>query len=285
LALAQSNLIAAKLREAGHETELVTITTSGDRFASETPAEAAAKVSGGKGLFVKELEDALLEGRVELAVHSAKDLPGEIPAGLVIGAFPEREEAGDVLISTEPLEKLPPGAKVATSSLRRQLQLKQLRPDLQTVGVRGNIDTRLKKLDAGEWQGLVLAAAGLKRLGVERSVEPLDIVSAPGQGALALECRADRADVLAAVSALDDAKTRTEVEAERGLLRAVGGGCLTPLGCRGEADGNWMRLTVFWSDDEGKRPIKLSARSKTEPAKLASSIQELADRVRQLAAA
>jgi hydroxymethylbilane synthase len=160
-----------------------------------------------------------------------------------------------------------------------------LRPDLRTVGVRGNIDTRLKKLDAGEFDGLILAAAGLRRLGLEREAESLDIVSAPGQGALAVECRADKADVLAAAAALDDARCRTEVEAERALLRAVGGGCLTPLGCRGELDGSWIRLTVFWSDAEGARPVRLSARSKAEPAKLELSIRELADRVRQLSAA
>jgi hydroxymethylbilane synthase len=283
LALAQSGLVAASLRSKGHEVELITITTSGDRFAVESPAEAMKKLDGGKGLFVKEIEEALLEGKADIAVHSAKDLPGELAEGLVIAAYPEREDAGDVLIAKKPLAELPAGAKVATSSLRRQIQLKQARPELVTVGIRGNIDTRLRKLDAGEFDGLVLAAAGLRRLAVERSVEPLELVSAPGQGALALECRADRGDVAAALAELDDPKCRLEVEAERALLRAIGGGCLTPLGCRGEADGSWIRLTVFWSDPEGKNPIKLSARSKTEPAKLESSVKELSDRVRQLA--
>ena len=238
-----------------------------------------------KALFVKEIEEALLKGTVDLAVHSAKDLPAELPPGLTVAAYPEREDTGDLLIARVPLKELAAQARIATSSLRRQIQIRMLRPDLQTVAVRGNVDTRLRKLVAGEFEGLVLAAAGLHRLARKEQGERLDMVPAPGQGALAIEARADGVGTLKILGGLDDRKCRTEVEAERRFLRAIGGGCRTPLGALAEMEGHWIRLTVFWSDEGGKRPVRLSARSKAAPAALQETVDQLADRVRQLAAA
>lgn len=281
LALAQADWTARRLGELGHETELVKITTSGDRFLVETPAEAAAKLAGGKGIFVKEIEDALLEGRADLAVHSAKDLPGELAPGLEVAAYPERVDPWDVLAAKAPLAELPARARIGTSSLRRQIQLKLLRSDLEVAGLRGNVDTRLRRMRDGDFDGVVIAAAGLRRLGRTEAAERLDIVSAPGQGAIALEARSDRPGILEALGPLEDARCRAEVEAERRLGSMIGGGCLTPLGARAELDGGWMRLTVFWSDAEGRSPVRLAARTKVDPPKLEASIRDLAERIRQ----
>ncbi len=284
LALVQASWVETRLRELnpGLEVERVVITTSGDRFSQQGGQGGAFD----KGLFVKEIEEALLDGRVDLGVHSSKDLPAELPEALHIGAFPERESPRDVLIARGGggLSGLPQGARIGSASLRRQVQLRMLRPDLVPVELRGNVDTRLRKLAAGECDALVLAEAGLKRLGKSVDGEVIDIVAAPGQGALALECRKDDAATNALLAPLDDRKTRVEVEAERAFLQAMGGSCRMPLGALGELDGNWLRLSVFWSDMEGRRPVKLTARTKTEPAKIAEAVSRLVENIKQAAA-
>jgi len=234
LALAQAEGVAAALRRArpGITVRLERIRTAGDRL-----ADAPLGPAGGKGLFVKEIEEALLAGRVDLAVHSLKDLPADLPLGLALAAFPSREDPRDVLVARGggSLEALPEGAAVGTGSLRRQAQLLQLRPDLKVVPIRGNVDTRLRKLDAGEVEAILLAAAGLRRLGLEARITeylpPDRMVPAIGQGALAIEVRErDLGGALGeAVRALDHAETRAAVAAERAFLRALGGDCKTPV--------------------------------------------------------
>jgi hydroxymethylbilane synthase len=223
---------------------LVFITTTGDRVQDRRLIEA-----GGKQLFTKEIEEALLDGRVDLAVHSMKDVPAEPPAGLVIAAIPVREDPRDALVSRNfaSFDALPQGARIGTASLRRQAQLLARRPDLQIVMTRGNVDTRLKKLDAGECDALVLAAAGLNRLGfsgvITELLDPLAAPPAPGQGALALQCRA--ADAGADwLKALHHAPTALCVAAERGALEALEGSCRTAVGAHARLDGGELKLSV-----------------------------------------
>ena len=208
---------------------MLEVTTTGDRWSAQGGPAAD------KGLFVKELEEALLDGRADLAVHSAKDLPGELPAGLAIIAVPERAAPWDMLVGIRGgIDALQPGATVATGSPRRCAQFLTARPDLQVVDIRGNVDTRLRKLDAGIADALVLAAAGLDRLGIERAdatvLDPATFVPAPGQGCLAIEARSDRADVCEAISPLNDASSRLALDVERAVLAAFGGGCSAPVG-------------------------------------------------------
>lgn len=229
LALAQTATVTAALGRAGVETEVVAIRTEGDRR-----DEARLADIGGKGLFVREIEEALLAGRVDVGVHSLKDLPAQLPAGLVLAAFPRREDPRDVLVTrgAPDLAGLPGGARVGTSSLRRRSLLRAARPDLVIVPVRGNVDTRLRKLDAGECDAVLLAAAGLARLGLApphaHPLGPEEFVPAVGQGILAVEARAD-GPVLAALAALDDPDTRACAVAERAYLRWLGGSCNTPM--------------------------------------------------------
>src|SRR5690348_1984002 len=221
LALWQAHWVQQKLAELGHETRIEIIKTTGDKI-TDVPL---AKV-GTKGLFTKEIEEALLDGRADLAVHSLKDLPTELPDGLILAAVPPREDARDAVVGKR-LDELARGGKVGTSSLRRSAQLRQLHPDLIVESVRGNVDTRLRKLDEGQYDAILLAAAGLKRLGWgDRIAEVLDadrMCSAVGQGALAIETRASGAG-FDAVRPLDHAATHVAVTAERGLLGALGGG-------------------------------------------------------------
>jgi hydroxymethylbilane synthase len=239
LALAQAAEVASRLREAGIESELVPITTSGDRGASAT-----ASVPGIKGLFVAEIVRALEHGDVDLAVHSAKDLPAEDPTGIAVAAVPERADPFDVLVTRE--AELPPGSTVATSSIRRRAQLARHRPELRVDEVRGNVDTRLRKLDDGAFDGLVLAAAGLARLGVtpaHATPMPLDeMVPAPGQGALAVQARAEDALLDEVGRALDHPRSHAAFDAERELVRLVGGGCALPLGAYAEQRADGVRL-------------------------------------------
>jgi hydroxymethylbilane synthase len=260
LALAQAEEVAAALRERGVESEVVPIVTAGDRGAS-----AAASPQGVKGLFVAEITDALSRGDVDVAVHSAKDLPSEDPDGVTVAAVPERGLPYDVLVTRE--RDLPDEGTVGTSSLRRQAQLRRARPGLRVEGARGNVDTRLRRLGEGRFDGLVLAAAGLARLGVQPDHSaPLpvdDMVPAPGQGALAVQARAgDRAvDVLASV---DHPRSRTAFRAERELVRRLGGGCRLPLGAYAEAREDGVRLLgvvirpdgsdLLWSQVEAASP-------------------------------
>jgi hydroxymethylbilane synthase len=234
--MAQSEQVAAALRGLGHEVVLVPLTTTGDR------RSAGLGESSAKGLFVRELEEALLDRRADLAVHSAKDLPTELPPPLVILAVPPRADPRDVLVGPAGgIAALPPGARVATGSPRRRAQLLAERPDLEIVDIRGNVDTRLRKLAAGEADALVLAAAGLARLGLAPAgVTPLPVevsTPAPGQGCLAVEGRSDRPELRGAADALDDAPSHRCLLAERAFLRALGGGCLAPVGALCEQHG------------------------------------------------
>lgn len=234
----------------GWQVELLGMTTLGDQILDRSLSKV-----GGKGLFVKELEVALSEGRADLAVHSLKDVPMDLPAGFALACVLEREDPRDALVSNHfsSLEELPPGAVVGTSSLRRLVLLKALRPDLKIEPLRGNLDTRLRKLDEGQYQAIVLAAAGLKRLGlasrIRHAFEPGTMLPAAGQGALGIEVRADRADLLAALATLAHQPTWLAVTAERTVSRAMGGSCSMPLAAFvREAQGAEMRLEAAWGE-------------------------------------
>ena len=259
LALRQAEEIAAGLRRAWPriEVELVPIRTSGDRLATAHLAEV-----GGKGLFVQEIDEALREGRVDLAVHSLKDLPGERPRDLVLAAFPRREDPRDVLVGATPttMDALPTGARVGTSSLRRSVQLLARRPDVAAMPIRGNVDTRLRKLRQGEYDALLLAAAGLRRLGLLDAtatlLEPDEMLPAVGQGTLAVETRADDGEILALAEPLTDGETRAATLAERAFLEAVGGTCTTPLAAYARRAGNRLRLDAFVATPDGARVMR-----------------------------
>jgi len=235
LALWQAEHVAGLLRGRGHQVEIEVIKTTGDRMQEVTFAQV-----GSKGMFTLEIEEALAAGRIDLAVHSLKDLPTELPEGFAIGATPARVDARDVLVSRDyaSLQALPEGARVGTSSLRRRAQLRGLRPDLEYVEFRGNVDTRLRKLGEGLAEAIVLAAAGLDRLEktewIRERLEPEVVCPAAGQGALGIEICAGDARIDEVVAFLDDADTRFAVTAERVALAALGGGCQVPIGvhCR-----------------------------------------------------
>jgi len=230
LALCQARLVAERLERAGTTVSIVPMRTEGDRR-----LDAHLGAIGGKGLFVREIEEALLVGMIDVAVHSLKDLPAELPAGICLAAYPEREDARDVLVAREGggLEDLPTGAAIGTSSPRRGAITRSLRPDLVVVPVRGNVDTRLRKLAAGECDAVILAAAGLRRLGLSpphaRPLDPEVFVPAVGQGILGIEARRDDARTLAVVDRLDDRGTRCRAIAERACLARLGASCATPL--------------------------------------------------------
>jgi hydroxymethylbilane synthase len=248
LALAQCRAFVAQLcrLEPGLQTTELQVVTSGDRITDRPLADI-----GGKGLFVKEIEEALLDGRADFAVHSIKDVPGSVPDGLLIACVPRREDPRDVLVSPRhrTLDALPRGARVGTSSLRRMVALQARRPDLEVVPLRGNVDTRLRKVDAGECDAIVLARAGLVRLGLEgRATEILETdVSLPavGQGALGIECRTDDVETRAVLARVHDRHTATCIAAERGVLIALGGDCKTPLGAHADRIDDTLRLRAF----------------------------------------
>lgn len=235
LALWQANHVASLLREKGHTVEIEVIKTTGDKITDV----ALAKV-GTKGMFTKEIEEALAAKRVDLAVHSLKDVPTDLAQEFELAAIMKREDPRDALISVKfsALEELPLGAKVGTSSLRRQCQLKAMRPDLEIFPLRGNVDTRLRKLESGEYDAIILAAAGVKRLGLDQYVRSrisADVMCpAVGQGALAIETRRDDAHTRALLAFLNDADTRVAIECERALLGSLGGGCQVPIGAYAE---------------------------------------------------
>lgn len=244
-----------KERFPGKQFETVRLSTSGDKVLNKPIAQL-----GGTGVFVKELEDALLENRVDFVVHSLKDVPTQVPEGLIVAAVLLRDDPRDVFVShgNVPFEDLPPGSKVATSSRRRAAQLGALRKDLQFVDVRGNVPTRLRKLDEHQCDGMVLAAAGLLRLGfgerIAQYFEPSMSVPAAGQGALAVECRADDAGVRALLAEIDDTRVRAEIDAERAFLGRMGGGCSVPIGVLGRLDESGiLRLSACVAD--GNRVI------------------------------
>ncbi len=254
LALWQSHWVAAELKALGVETSLEIIKTTGDKV-TDVPL---AKV-GTKGLFTKELEDALMERRIDLAVHSLKDMPTDLPAGLTLAAVPLREDPRDAIVGVK-LAELRAGARVGTSSLRRAAQLRAVRPDLQVESVRGNLDTRLRKLDEGQYDAIVLAAAGLRRLGwasrIAELLNPEVMCPAVGQGALAIETR-NGGDAASAICArLTHTPTLQCVEAERAVLRALGGGCQVPIGAHATIDANGrMNLTAVVASPDGVQVI------------------------------
>ena len=257
LALWQARWVAAQLSAAGHECRIEIIKTTGDKITGVPLAKV-----GTKGLFTKEIEEALLDGRADLAVHSLKDLPTELPEGLVLAAVPEREDPRDAVVGKK-LADLPPGAKVGTSSLRRAAQLLKLRPDLQVESIRGNLDTRLRKLDEGQYDAILLAAAGLKRLGwgdrIAEILEPEQMCPAVGQGALAIETRAGFDAGLNVLAMLDHAATHTAVMAERGVLRALGGGCQVPIGAYATVFNGRVRLLAIVAAPDGSQLVGAQA--------------------------
>ena len=264
LALAQCRAFIATLTAAneGLTTTELLVTTTGDRIQDRPLSEV-----GGKGLFVKEIEEALLDRRADLAVHSVKDVPAALPEGLVLACLPRRADPRDVLVSPRhgTLEDLPKGARVGTSSLRRVVSLRESRPDVVFVPIRGNVDTRLRKVDAGEVDAIVLAAAGLVRLGLSsRATEWLSIdVSLPaiGQGALGIEVRDADAVARKALTALHDIDTGIAVAAERGVMAALGADCKTPIAAHGTREGDTLVLHVMVADADGSRIRRAIART------------------------
>ncbi|MFP5441584.1 MAG: hydroxymethylbilane synthase [Gammaproteobacteria bacterium] len=255
LALWQANDVADRLRalHPGLQTELLLLTTQGDRILDAPLAKV-----GGKGLFVKELEQAMLDGRADIAVHSMKDVPMELPDGLVLPVICEREDPRDALVSPRyrGIDQLPQGAVVGTSSLRRAAQLRARRPDLVIRDCRGNVQTRLAKLDAGEYDAILLASAGLRRLGLEQRIAALlpvtDSLPACGQGAVGIECRAGDARVNALIAPLNHAATSYRVRAERALNRRLAGGCQVPIAGYAELDGDRLHLSALVAGIDGR---------------------------------
>jgi len=257
LALWQATWTKSELEKhwPGLSVELIPIKTTGDKILDVPLANI-----GGKGLFTKEIDEALLDGRIDIAVHSLKDVPFQLPEGLDFGAIPEREDPRDAFISNGPtLQGLPATAKIGTSSLRRQVQLRHRFPSLNLVTLRGNVDTRLRKLESGEFEGIILAVAGLKRLGHEhRITQILDedlMISAVGQGALGIVCRSDDESTRAVLQVLDHIPTRTAVAAERGLLRALGGSCQIPVAGKANLQGEWLSIKGLIASLDGKRVV------------------------------
>ncbi len=254
LALWQARHIASCLQKLGVETRLEIIKTTGDKITDVPLAQV-----GGKGLFTKEIEDALLAGAIDLAVHSLKDMPTGLPAGLTLAAIPEREDPRDALIG-KPLAELGAGAKIGTSSLRRAAQLHALGRGLVTENLRGNVDTRLRKLDEGHYDAIVLAAAGLRRLGwAERIRELIDVdvmCPAAGQGALAIETRDDGGAGHTIASKLNHAATNAAVTAERSLLATLEGGCQVPIGAHAKFDGDVLHLLAVVASPDGARVMR-----------------------------
>jgi len=278
LAVAQSEWVKGRIvaRHPEIQVDLVRIKTEGDRIA-DSPLSRV----GGKGLFVKEIEDALLKGRVDLAVHSVKDIPAELPRGLCLAVFPEREEAGDAFVSShyETMEKLPEGASVGTGSLRRTAQLLSLRPDLNVVPIRGNVDTRLKKMVSGGLDALILAAAGLRRLGlgdrIRTLLPPGEMIPAVGQGALGLEIRKGDDPVLDIIGFLHHRSTDLAVKAERAFLRRLGGGCQVPVAGHAQLVNHEILLTGMVAELDGSRIIKDEIRGDMEkPGEIGTGLAE-----------
>jgi len=260
LALVQCEEVADALRATGADVEIVVIKTSGDRL-----AEIALADFGGKSLFVKEIEEALLGGQVDVGVHSLKDMPAALPAGLTLGAYPPREDPGDVLLTRAPggWDALPAGAAVGTSSLRRRALVLARRPDLRTKPIRGNVETRVDKLAAGVYDAIVLASAGLRRLGVDPPhVTPLDVgefVPAVGQGILAVEAREADREVLELLRRLDDTRSRSEALAERAFLSRLGADCHTPVAGHAQSDGSALTLTGVVASLDGTTMLRAGA--------------------------
>lgn len=259
LALWQAEHVQALLKAQGHNVSLLGMTTQGDQILDRSLSKV-----GGKGLFVKELEVALQEGRANLAVHSLKDVPMDLPEGFDLACVMEREDPRDAWVSSTyaHLNDLPQGAVVGTSSLRRTVLLRALRPDLKIEPLRGNLDTRLRKLDEGQYDGIVLAAAGLKRLGLGERIRHIfstdEMLPAAGQGALGIEVCSTRADVTQALAPMADATTWLAVTAERAVSRAMGGSCSMPLAAHATHANGVLHLRAAWGDPSGA-PVLLRA--------------------------
>ena len=275
LALWQANHIKALLEQHGHKVEIEIIKTTGDKI-----TDVALSQVGTKGMFTKEIEEALAEKRVDLAVHSLKDLPTEIPSGFEIAAIPVREDARDVFCSRKygSIRELPNGAKIGTSSLRRQAQLKALRPDLGIYPLRGNVDTRLRKLEAGEYDAVILAAAGLNRLGKRECIRQVLAAKlmcpAAGQGALAVEIRKGDLRVRQYVAFLDDKAARTTTACERALLNKLGGGCQVPIGAFAEVINGRLHLEAIVARPDGTKVLRESGQGE-DPVQLGEAVGEV----------
>ena len=275
LALWQANHISALLREQGHEVELEIIKTTGDKI-----TDVALSQVGTKGMFTKEIEDALAAGRVDLAVHSLKDLPTELPPGFELAAITARENPRDVFLSVkyDSVRALPKGARVGTSSLRRQAQLKVARPDLVIHALRGNVDTRVRKLEAGEYDAIILAAAGLNRLGKTELVKEVlseeFMCPAAGQGALGIEIRAGDAEIGQHVAFLDDAAARATTTCERALLNKLGGGCQVPIGAFAEMKEGALHLSAIVARPDGSVILR-EQQSGSDPVALGEQVGDI----------
>jgi hydroxymethylbilane synthase len=274
LARWQAEHVRARLLALGHECRIEIITTTGDRV-----QDRRLESVGGKGAFLKEIEEAMLAGEVDLAVHSLKDVPTALPEGLRLCAILERADPRDALLSAQGarLRDLPAGSVVGTSSLRRQCQVRALRPDLAVSDLRGNVDTRIAKMRDGRCDAIVLALAGLARLGrageATEVLDPGTFIPAPGQGAIALECRNGDAAVAGAAGPLDHPPTAREIEAERGLLQALGGGCNVPLGAHATTHGRELRLSAFVGRADGSSLVRGERRG-ADPADLGRALAD-----------
>jgi len=280
LALWQSNHVAALLRGRGHQVEIEIIKTTGDKVLDVALSQVGAHAGVTKGIFTKEIEEALADKRVDLAVHSLKDLPTDLSAGFEIAAIPTREDVRDAFCSNKfaSIEQLPQQARVGTSSLRRQAQLKVLRPDVETIPLRGNVDTRLRKLAAGDYDAMILAAAGLNRLGSTDAIRQLLTVDvmcpAAGQGALAIEiCSGDSA-TREHVAFLNDAAARATTVCERAVLNRLGGGCQVPIGASATMADGQLHLHAIVADPEGKKILRES-QSGDDPVKLGEAVGDV----------
>ena len=285
LALWQAEHVKALLEQRGHEVTLLGMTTKGDQILDRSLSKV-----GGKGLFVKELEVAIEEGRADIAVHSLKDVPMDLPEGFALACVMEREDPRDAFVSNThaSLADLPQGATVGTSSLRRVVLLRAQRPDLRIEPLRGNLDTRLRKLDDGLYDGIVLAAAGLMRLGLAQRIrevfEPDVMLPAAGQGALGIEVRSDRTDLLELLAPLGHQTTWLAVAAERAVSRAIGGSCSMPLAAHALFAGEYLQLRAAWGDPESAGDL-LRAQSAAPVADLDAAAALGADVAARLRAA
>ena len=275
LALWQANHIAGLLRSRGHDVAIEVIKTTGDKI-----TEVALSKVGTKGMFTKEIEEALAEKRIDLAVHSLKDLPTELSDEFALAAILSREDAHDAFVSQKfaAIGSLPKNARVGTSSLRREAQLRAIRPDLEVLPLRGNVDTRLRKLENGEFDAIILAAAGLKRLGREEYIrERLSVemmCPAAGQGALGVEVRAGDSATLQAISFMDDAASRATTSCERALLNGLGGGCQVPIGAHAEVHSSELILTAVVASPDGTQVLR-ERQTGRDPLKVGASVAKV----------
>jgi hydroxymethylbilane synthase len=285
LALWQAEHVKALLEARGHSVKLLGMTTMGDQILDRSLSKV-----GGKGLFVKELENALDDGSADIAVHSLKDVPMDLPEGFALACVMEREDPRDAFVSNNyaNLAALPLGATVGTSSLRRVVLLKALRPDVKIVPLRGNLDTRLRKLDEGQFDAIILAAAGLKRLGLAQRIrdifEPTEMLPAAGQGALGIEIKANRADLVAALAPLAHVPTWMAVSAERAVSRAMGGSCSMPLAAHAVWDGVQLRLNAAWGEPEEEKTLPLNSLVVAETLQKVSDLNDASQMGEQVAA-